>query len=144
MSFDGRSDAAKHTAAHRLPALVWSRHDTQCFAMSSDPPYASGMSRGSVTLIAVEEASDAEPLSAILVETRRGRRWLIEWWGGYASQTLSGDLRPADVLAWPGWRPFTIEIPQDWEEGYLRSERGQVEFVYGRQPDPRLRRSKPA
>jgi hypothetical protein len=105
--------------------------------MSSDMHYGRPVRKSPVKLIAVQDEPDAEPLNAILVQTGKRRRWLIEWWGGYASQTLSSEVSPEDVLAWPGWRSFTLELPADWEEGYLRSERGDVQFVYGKAPSPR-------
>jgi hypothetical protein len=80
----------------------------------------------SVQVIAVRDEADAEPLDAILVQTRRSHRFLIEWWGGYASQSISKTIRPEDVRRWPGWRPLTMELPKDWEEGYLRATGGKL------------------
>ena len=41
------------------------------------------------------------------------------------------------VPDWPGWRALSMELPNDWEEGYLRAINGVVEFVYGKPPpDP--------
>jgi hypothetical protein len=91
-------------------------------------------------VIAVRDEPDDEPLEAILLETGKTRR-LIEWWGGYASGLVSDTTRPEDVLEWHGWRPFTMELPEDWEEGYLRASGGEVSFVYGRPPTRAPRRN---
>lgn len=82
-----------------------------------------------VEVIAVRDESDAEPLEAILLQTGRRRRLLLEWWGGYASGAVSKNVQPEDVLSWPGWRPLAMELPYDWQEGYLRAVGGNVEFI---------------
>jgi hypothetical protein len=78
----------------------------------------------SVQAIAVREEPDAEVLD------------------GYTRQTISESVVPEDVLHWPGWRPLTMELPKDWQEGYLRAVGGKVEFVYGEPPAPPSRPSK--
>jgi hypothetical protein len=88
----------------------------------------------SVQVIAVIDERDAEPLEAMLLKTVRRRSYLIGWWGGYASESMSASVRPKDVLRWEGWRPVAMALPKDWEEGYLRSINGEIEFVYGKPP----------
>ena len=34
---------------------------------------------------------------------------------------MSESVTPEDVVRRPGWRPLTIELPKDWQEGYLQS-----------------------
>ena len=92
-------------------------------------------------VIAVRDVQDAEPLDAVVLQTKKGRSRLIEWWGGYGRQTLSGSVLPEDVSRWPGWRPFALELPKDWEEGYLRVLSGSIEFVYGKPPPRASQRS---
>jgi hypothetical protein len=70
----------------------------------------------------------------MLLKTGRRRSHLIGWWGGYASESISANVRPEDVLQWPGWRALAMALPKDWEEGYLRSINGEIEFVYGKPP----------
>jgi hypothetical protein len=92
----------------------------------------------SIQVIAFREDPEAELIDAIVLQRRRWRRSLIEWWGGYATGPISRSVSPEDVLEWDGWRTLALELPEDWQEGYLRAAGGTVEFVYGRQPEPDL------
>jgi hypothetical protein len=89
-------------------------------------------------VIAVRDEPVAERLDAIFLETGRRRRFVLEWWVEYASQTIS--FTPEDAVRQPGWRPLTMELPKDWQEGYLRAIGGNVEFVYGNPPPPASRK----
>src|SRR5437016_10389321 len=92
-----------------------------------------------VEVIAVRDETDAEPLSAMLLETTKRHRHVLEWWGGYASQVVNHT--PEEVAGLPGWRPFAMELPRDWQEGFLKATGGEVRFVYGRQPRPGKRQA---
>lgn len=89
-------------------------------------------------IIAIKESS-AGAVDAVLIDTERPEDPLVEWWGGYASQAVSESVHPEDIASWEGWRQFEMDLPADWEEGYLRSVGGEIEFVLGTPP----KRTKP-
>jgi hypothetical protein len=91
-------------------------------------------------VVAVEDKENAELLDAVLLDTRHPGRGLVQWWGGYASQSLARNLQPGDVAQSRGWRSLTMELATDWQEGHLRASAGEVEFVYG-EPLPEATRS---
>lgn len=84
-------------------------------------------------VVAVEKADDAAPVEAVVVSEDRPRQFL-GWWGGYASETI--DIGSVETLVQgdPKWRPFEMDLPSDWEEGYLASTSGRIEFVRGPVP----------
>jgi hypothetical protein len=85
-----------------------------------------------VKVIAVENVESAEPAEAILVNLKHPERGLIRWWEGMAQEALSKAYTVERVLSDPSWRQVEIELPRDWESGYLRIIEGRVEFVHGR------------
>lgn len=87
-----------------------------------------------VKVIAVENVESKEPAEAILLDLKRPERALIRWWHGPAWETLSKTMTVVRVLGDPSWRPIEFELPNDWEDGYLRIVEGRVEFVYGLPP----------
>lgn len=91
---------------------------------------------GMMKVIAVQDVENGSPLEAVLWPDRHPERGLIHWWGGYASEHLEAAIT-ADVIAtkWPGWKLHNADLPDDWEEGYLRATGGQVQFAYGKASD---------
>jgi hypothetical protein len=87
-----------------------------------------------VRIVAVEAADSLAPLEAILVDLKRPHLGLMLWWGGYAWETLERGVTLENVLDDPTYRRHEMEVPDDWEEGYLRADRGVVEFIYGTPP----------
>ena len=98
------------------------------------PPRDDQMVTSSTQIIAVWDEQNAEPLGAVMLRTGTARRLLIGWWGGRKWETLPDDVSPEDVTQWPGWRSLIMELPSDWEKGYLRAVGGEVQFVAGRPP----------
>lgn len=87
-----------------------------------------------VKVIAVENVGSKEPAEAILLDLKRPERGLIRWLDGPAWETLSKTMTVERVLSDASWRPIEFELPNDWEDGYLRIIEGRVEFVYGLPP----------
>ena len=86
-----------------------------------------------VTVVAVEDVETAAPIEAILV--RRGDKDLIRWWGGYAWEGL--EINDLDLVVDQNpLQKFEMELPKDWEEGYLVANEGTISFTYG-SPPPR-------
>lgn len=85
-------------------------------------------------VLAVENVDDAEPLEAILLDEKKPQLGLIGWWSNYAWESIQRHVTLEDLLRDPKWRGFDMELPHDWEEGYLRAVKGRVEFVYGKPP----------
>ena len=86
-------------------------------------------------VVAVEDLAHGAPIEAVLFPDEHPEQGLIHWWSGYASEPLESHITP-DVIAaqWPTWKLHEMELPDDWEEGYLRAVDGLVEFVYGKPP----------
>jgi hypothetical protein len=88
-----------------------------------------------VKVVAVEAIQSGAPLEAVLVDLDKPERGLMVWWGGYAWETLAPKVMVGDVLSEePSLRPAEMELPNDWEEGYLKAADGEISFVYGRPP----------
>jgi hypothetical protein len=83
-------------------------------------------------VVAVEPKDEGAPLEAILLKATFGPTELIRWWGGYASESLDTQLE--QILGDPAWRAYEMDLPDDWEEGYLTARAGVIRFEYGNPP----------
>jgi hypothetical protein len=75
-----------------------------------------------------------EPLTAILVDEKHPELGLMRWWEGLAWETLDPSATFEAIIADSDSRQYDMELPKDWECGYLRAVEGKVEFVRGRPP----------
>lgn len=98
------------------------------------PPGDDQMAILSTQVVAVWDEQNAEPLGALILRTGTARRLLIGWWGGRKWETLPDNVSPGDVTTPWGWRALTMELPSDWQKGYLRAVGGEVQFVVGKPP----------
>lgn len=85
-------------------------------------------------VVAVAKVDEAEPLEAILLDEKKPHLGLIGWWSGYAWETIEHHVTVEELLSDSRWRTLEMDLPANWEEGYLRAHNGQVEFVYGKPP----------
>jgi streptomycin 6-kinase len=83
-------------------------------------------------VVAVEAKDDAAPLEAMLLESGRHGEKLVHWWEGHASETV--DTQLDTILRHREWRAHEMDLPDDWEEGYLKAEGGVIRFEHGRPP----------
>ena len=94
-------------------------------------------------VVAVEDVQNAEPIEAILVDDEKVEqhpdRAYLAWWQNYAWETLETSSAMRILDGEGGWRLLEMELPDDWEEGYLRAVDGVVEFEYGQVPPERRR-----
>lgn len=84
-------------------------------------------------VVAVEDAGTAAPVEAIVVDEERPK-WFLTWWGGSAVERTDIGSVEALVAGQQGWRAEDLELPEDWENGYLASQDGSIAFVYGDPP----------
>ena len=84
--------------------------------------------------MAVEKAFEAAPLEAVVVDRRHPDRGLIGWWGGYAQELIERYVDIEQLLQDDKWKSFELDLPKDWEEGYLEARNGEISFVYGKPP----------
>lgn len=85
-------------------------------------------------VVAVEYGALAPPVEAILLAEEASGARMMRWWGGLAWETLDNSEHDDVLLDTANWRRVDIELPHDWESGYLKPVEDGVEFVYGRQP----------
>lgn len=83
----------------------------------------------SVRVVAVEKTDSVAPLEAILEQD--SSPFLLGWWGGQAWETL--EITDVSGLVDPDseFRRCEMNLPTDWQKGYLVAEQGEVKFLYG-------------
>jgi hypothetical protein len=89
-------------------------------------------------VIAIEDA-DTWPVEAVLADLDDPEGPLLRWRQGPRADATTLDVR--ELLGEGSWRFVDLDLPPDWEEGYVASWRGKVGFVHGTpQPVPPLPR----
>lgn len=88
-----------------------------------------------VWVIAVERDATVPPVEALVVRDSARGRTLLRWWGGLSWETLHDSEFEGAIADESNWQRFEIDLPDDWEDGYLTPMKdGALKFVYGRQP----------
>jgi hypothetical protein len=89
-------------------------------------------------VIAVED-TDTWPVEAVLADLDDPEGPLLRWRQGPRADATTLDVR--ELLGDGSWRFVDLDLPTNWEEGYVASWRGKVGFVRGTpQPVPPLPR----
>lgn len=89
-------------------------------------------------VIAIEDA-DTWPVEAVLADLDDPEGPLLRWRQGPRAHATTLDVR--ELLGDGSWRFVDLDLPPNWEEGYVASWRGKVGFVRGTpQPVPPLPR----
>jgi len=90
-------------------------------------------SRPPVRVVAIEYADTAEVVPAV-VHIPGLKYPLNDWWGGVRTHARGAEVTLDDILRDPRYVPFDLELPRDWEYGYLTAQDGMTRFVYGEPP----------
>ena len=89
-------------------------------------------------VIAVED-TDTWPVEAVLADLDDPEGPLLRWRQGPRADATELDVR--ELLGDGSWRFLDLDLPPNWEEGYVASWRGKVGFVRGTpQPVPPIPR----
>jgi hypothetical protein len=80
-------------------------------------------------VIAIQKGEDLIPAEAIVVDEKKSNI-LIHWWQNMAWELieLSPDLFKNE---YDYYRPFLMDLPSNWQEGYLSVVDSEVSFSYG-------------
>lgn len=70
-------------------------------------------------VLAVEATDQAAPVEAVVPDSKKAERGLIIWWGGYGWETVHPRVKLEHVLSDGRYRRHEMDLPNDWEEGYL-------------------------
>jgi hypothetical protein len=79
-------------------------------------------------VIAIED-TDAWPVEAVLADLDDPEGPLLRWRQGPREDATELDVR--ELLGDGSWRFVDLDLPPNWEEGYVASWRGKVGFVHG-------------
>jgi hypothetical protein len=79
-------------------------------------------------VIAIED-TDTWPVEAVLVDLDDPEGPLLRWRQGPRADAMELDVR--ELLRDASWRFVDLDLPPNWEEGYVASWRGKVGFVRG-------------
>ncbi|MBI5683063.1 MAG: hypothetical protein HZC45_07865 [Deltaproteobacteria bacterium] len=82
-------------------------------------------------IIAIEKGKNLNPAEAIVIKKENNSNNPVRWWCNYAWETV--DL-PVEVFKkeYDRFRPFEMNLPDDWEEGYLVVQDDIPMFIYGK------------
>jgi len=79
-------------------------------------------------VIAIED-TDTWPVEAVLADLDDPEGPLLRWRLGPRADATTLDVR--ELLGDGSWRFVDLDLPPNWEEGYVASWRGKVGFVHG-------------